>query len=386
MKSIRVIIQQPALPKFRVSLFKELASRPDIFLKLYYSTLDPSLPNVEADGFLATHVPIRKINSFSNHQLLWHSPQWDYASRTYCDVLLLSWDLHYLSLIPSLIKARINHVPVILWGHGYSKQENAIRFFSRKSVAKLASALIFYDFNTAKTYIKSGYSSEKIYVAPNSLDQTTIKNAKFFWLNNPERLSQFRKENNLDPGPNIIFIGRIYEKNRLDILIQALPRIFQDYPSSKLVVIGQGTDELNRLKELSKYLGVEKKIIWTGAIYEEEQIAPWMLSSKIFCHPAYMGLSIMHAFGYGLPVVAGNNIMGHGPEVYALKNGQNGKFFQQNSPQELAKVICGLLKDTGKLAFMTREATKTVEQDYNIFKMVDGFEAAIHYVNQFYNT
>ena len=33
---IRVVIQQPALPKYRVPVFRELAKRPDIDLTLYF--------------------------------------------------------------------------------------------------------------------------------------------------------------------------------------------------------------------------------------------------------------------------------------------------------------------------------------------------------------
>ena len=384
MNPIRLIIQQPALPKFRVPFFKELASRPDIQLTLYYSTNDPSLPNAEPEGFSAIYVPMNKFKLFDKHSILWHSPQWKYASRKYCDVLSLSWDLHYLSLVPSLIKAWINRVPVVLWGHGYSKQENAIRKFLRSTVARLATALVFYDFKTADTYIKAGWPSKKIYVAPNSLNQLEMSHTRNKWLNDPDKLEQFRCENKLGSGSTIIFIGRIYSDNRLDVLFHALPKIINRFPSTQLIVIGKGDAEVNNLKNLAKKLHIENNIIWTGPLYEEEKIAPWMLSSDLFCYPANMGLSVMHAFGYGLPVVTGDRVTEHNPEIYALEHGVNGVLFPQNSPDALADTVCHLLQQPQQLALMGTKARHTVLETYNTYKMADGFEAAVRYSWDFY--
>lgn len=385
MNFIRLIIQQPALPKYRVPFFKELASRSGIQLTLHYSTNDPSLPNANPEGFSAIHTPMKKFKLFGKHSILWHSPQWKYTTHKHCDVLSLSWDLHYLSLIPSLLKARINQVPVVLWGHGYSKQESATRKFLRRTIARLASALVFYDFTTADDYIQSGWLSEKIYVAPNSLDQLEINHAKKEWLNDPEKLKRFRCENNIELGPNLIFIGRVYRDNRLDVLIQALPEVITLFPFTKLIIIGKGDIEANYLRNLAIKLQVENRIIWVGALYDEEKIAPWMLSANLCCYPSYMGLSLMHAFGYGLPVVTGDHVKKHGPEIYALKHEENGVLFPQNSSEALGNVICRLLQQPEQLAIMGISAGQTVEKIYNISKMADGFEAAVHYANQFYH-
>ena len=39
-----------------------------------------------------------------------------------------------------------------------------------------------------------------------------------------------------------------------------------------------------------------------GSIYDEIELAPWFLTADAFVYPENIGLSILHAFGYGLPV------------------------------------------------------------------------------------
>ena len=372
-------IQQPALPKFRIPLFKSLAEQDNINLKLYYSINDPTLPNVEAEGFNAIYAPIYKFNIL-NRTVLWHSPQWSSASSAESDVLVLSWDMHYLSLLPAMLRAKINKVPVILWGHGYSKKENKVRKYLRELPAKFASALVFYDYNTANAFIKSGFSKNKVFVAPNSIDQSQIKEATSYWKNHKDELIKFQQKWKINPAQSIVYIGRIYSENRLDILIEALPQLIKKKPDVKLILIGKGGEEEIHLKQLADSLKISDYIIWTGAVYDEIDIAKWMLSSTVFCYPENIGLSILHAFGYGLPVITSDNILAHNPEIHAFKDRENGLFFKSGSIRNLSDTINAILDEPDQIALLSKLAIKTVEKDFNILTMVAGFKSAIESV------
>ena len=380
MEKIRVSIQQPALPKFRIPFFKSLAEQKNIDLHLYYSINDPTLPNVEADGFKASYEPIYKFNILNKATILWHSPQWTSASSAESDVLVLSWDMHYLSLLPAMLRAKINKVPVILWGHGYSKKENKVRKYLRELPAKFASALVFYDYNTADAFIKSGFSKNKIFVAPNSIDQSFIKESILHWKNRKDDLTSFQKQLNINPARTIAYIGRIYAENRLDFLIEALSLLVKEKPDVKLVLIGKGGEEDAHLKELANSLKVSDYIIWVGAVYDEVEIAKWMLSSTLFCYPENIGLSILHAFGYGLPVITSDNLLAHNPEIYTFKDQENGLFFKSGSAENLAQTLNNILDQPEKIESLSNTAVKTVEEDFNISKMVAGFKSAIEFV------
>src|SRR5262245_33527113 len=57
---IRFRLVQPAQPKYRLPVFRELAARPGIDLEVIYAE-EPGLPNAEADGYRARFVPQRRF-------------------------------------------------------------------------------------------------------------------------------------------------------------------------------------------------------------------------------------------------------------------------------------------------------------------------------------
>ena len=119
---IRLTVLQPALPLYRVSVFRELANRSNLQLKVMYARHTLNVPIEEDHGFEAVCTPHQELR-LGRHTFYWHAAQWRYASFTRSDVLVLCFDMHYLSLIPALLRARVAGVPTLLWGHGYSKQE-----------------------------------------------------------------------------------------------------------------------------------------------------------------------------------------------------------------------------------------------------------------------
>ena len=83
--SIQLVIQQPALPKYRVPVFRELARRPGIKLALYYGQRGSSPPNVTSFDFENRYVPLYSQQLPGGRPILWHSPQWRYAARARAD-------------------------------------------------------------------------------------------------------------------------------------------------------------------------------------------------------------------------------------------------------------------------------------------------------------
>ncbi len=122
--------------------------------------------------------------------------------------------------------------------------------------------------------------------------------------------------------------------------------------------------------------------MFTGAIYEETALAPWFLSSTVFCYPANMGLSILHAFGYGLPVITSDKVESQNPEIEVFENGRNGMHYRHGDVDDLADKIRHILSDPKLLASLSDGARDTVSETYNIPSMVDGMESAIRYAFQ----
>jgi glycosyltransferase involved in cell wall biosynthesis len=108
-------------------------------------------------------------------------------------------------------------------------------------------------------------------------------------------------------------------------------------------------------------------------------LAPWFLSADVVCYPANMGLSLLHAFWYGVPVVTHTKLDIQGPEVFAFEHGVNGLSYELNNLASLVDSLRQLLTDDAKRKEMSQAARRTVEGRFTIPRMVDGLEAAIRY-------
>lgn len=372
--NIIISIQQPSIPTYRKAFFEKLNEKISIHLYYGYDGVPSDLPESVEKNFY----PLR-IFRLGNLHLKWHTAQLK-AVNSSANAAILSWDVQYVSLWLAIIKALILSKPIILWGHGYSKNDNAIKRFIRNLPVPLAKAVILYDFHTAEELKKNIKFKNKIFVAPNSIDQKKITEAKDYWLENSSKLKQFQFDNKIDKTFNIIYIGRIYKENRLEILINAFQKVNSEINNVKLIIIGGLNDYVKGLQLETEKLGIAEYIIWTGAIYDEIAIASWMLSSKLFCYPSNIGLSLMHAFGYGLPAITDHEYQTHNPEIWALVNGLNGLTFPPNDIDALALKLIKLYKDEVLREKLSKNAIITVKENFNIDKMVDGFLQAINYV------
>lgn len=375
-RPVRVVVQQIALPKYRVPVLRALAERAGIDLTLVYSEY-PGLPSVEAKGFKAIKLSLRRF-LLGRQEFWWHKGQWDFVSRKHADVVILSWNTRYLSLVPGLIRARVLGIPAIVWGHGLSKTETALTFAARKMVARLAKAVLFYGDTAAELFIARGMDKRRVFVAINSLDQSAIAVSYDYWMSHPAELAAFQKEQSLEGRRCVLFVSRLDPANRVSMLIDAIARLKDRDPSVLALIVGSGED-MDALKRQVAELGLVEHVRFLGSIYDERAIGAYYCSSKVFCYPRNIGLSLLHAFGYGLPVVTGDDIQSHNPEIEAFRDGENGLFYKDGDVASLTSAIDRLLSDEVLRSRLCKEAKRTVVEKFSLGKMVDGFEAAIRY-------
>ncbi|MGH7243334.1 MAG: glycosyltransferase family 4 protein [Phycisphaerales bacterium] len=372
---IRVLFFQPALPKYRIPIFRELATRPGIDLHLFY-TADEPVKNVEPNGFRGTAITSRVL--LKHPRLLWRQGQIDLLDPKKFDVVVSGWNTRYLSLVPSLLLARKRGIPSVLWGHGYSKSETFSRRFLRDRLGNLATAILFYGATACSRFVERNGRSERAFVAANSLDQSEIQAARQPWLDDPERLQQFKQTHGLLPGPVLLFVSRLSPENRTDLLLRAGAILRKSFPHLKIVIVGAGIEEA-KLRAVAKENDVDDMTTFTGAIYDEPDLAPWFMSSDLFVYPRNIGLSLLHGMGYGLPVITTDYEPSWAPEVDALQPWINGMTYQDGSVDALAHIVGAVLSDRERLARMKASAFRTATSEYSLHKMVDGMEAAIRY-------
>lgn len=376
-KALRVVIQQPSLAKYRVPVYRALAAEPGVDLTVVYGE-DPGIPNVKPDGFAARFEPHRHIRVLGRTVFEWSGAQLKYADASRADVLVMVWNTRWLSLPLALRKARRNGVRTVVWGHGYSKNEAPWRATLRRRVANMADAVLFYSQSVADRYVAEGFPADKVFVAPNSLDQAPIQAAKQAWEADPTRLAAFRQEHGMtDQTENLLFVSRLDRANGLDLALRAVAELASSRPQIRLNLIGKGEEERARLESLAADLGIVDRVHFLGPIYGEDALAPWFLTAKVFVYPQNVGLSLLHAFGYGVPVVTSDDLESQNPEVEALEDGVNGRMYVRSQSHGLSASLSDLLIERGMLARMGTAAAATVHELYDVPRMVAGMMSAI---------
>jgi glycosyltransferase involved in cell wall biosynthesis len=154
--------------------------------------------------------------------------------------------------------------------------------------------------------------------------------------------------------------------------MEALPAIQRRIPDAVWCIIGDGP-ERDRLARAAAEAGLTEHVRFVGEVYDESAIAPYFLSADLLVHPGAIGLTLLHAFGYGLPVVTHGSGERHGPEFAAFEENRSGRTFRENDSGSLAETITALLQDDGARAAMRQRAQHVARHDYNVDVMVERF-------------
>jgi glycosyltransferase involved in cell wall biosynthesis len=364
---VRALFIQPALPAYRVPFFRNLAATGRVDLEVWCDTRDRgSLASVSTSEFRVAHCPERTLGALRSQPALLRA-----ASTRVADVLILPWNTRYVELVPALALARARGLPTLLWGHGYSKHETPVRRGVRNALGRLASGLVLYSESARRRLIDEGFDAERVFVAQNALDREPIDRA----------LSIARDGNPLRSMPVddkvILFSSRLEPDKRPELLLEALALVRLSLPA-RLIVLGAGP-LLEPLKLQAQKLRLTPFVEFLGAEYDEAHVAPWMKRAHIFAYPSSIGLSLLHAFHYGLPVVTSDDFASHNPEIDALNPGQNGVTFRDGNAHDFAQAMLNLLEDEPLRARLGAAALATVTgpNGYTLANMVRGMHHAI---------
>ena len=161
--------------------------------------------------------------------------------------------------------------------------------------------------------------------------------------------------------PTLLALGRLVERKGVDDVVTALSEL----PGVELVVAGGGeTDDIDvaRLRARAERLGCAERVRFLGPVDRHEVPAVLADCDVVVCVPWYepFGIVPLEAMACGRPVV--------GSDVGGLKDtvvpGVTGERVQPRRPDELAKVLAGLLADVDRRAAYGRAGVERVERLY----------------------
>lgn len=370
---IGVDIVQPIVPEYRVALFEGLSLSRTFDICVQAS---PRLPS----GACSVHT--LSLDFIFSRQMyvcpgrtFWQRGLRLIKAKAPGDVLVLCGDLRYLSNLPLLISARLRGCGVLWWGHGWSPTSKNWRANVRHRLMRcLPDAVMVYSGKEQNYLVRMGHDPQRTFAANNAMDLDAIQTAMAGW--DASRLGTFQQAQGLAGRKILLFCSVLNDKTRLDQLLRMLA--MPEFVGSewRLVVIGEGAMR-QAYVELAKILGVADRILWLGAITKQELLAPWFLSAVLFVYPGNIGLSLLHAFAYGLPVVTHANARHHGPEIAAMQEGLTGFLFAENDVASMAEIVRHACADRERLVRMGAYARATVWKNWSMKQMIQRFANAL---------
>ncbi len=169
-----------------------------------------------------------------------------------------------------------------------------------------------------------------------------------------------------DESPLIGCVGVLLPDKGQDSLIRAFATIRAEFPTVKLLLVGDGPDK-PRLQNLAAKLKVSDAVIFAGFVSAMESVYPAL---DLFAFPSRfegLGTSLLSAMSYEIPSVAFQTCAF--PEI--IEHGRSGLLAELNNDASLANSLAAILRNPEIALQIGRAARKRIEQKFSAAKMVD---------------
>lgn len=344
---LRILIVQGELPHYRVPLFDQLARYPGFSVTIVHSgsparRADSAFEEVIVDCIRAPGFRIqRHIGSIARQH----------------DVTIAMFDVRWLVSV-GLGYSRELSRGLVYWGHGFGRSR-AVRPL-RMALARRARAMVFYSESGRREFVGAGIDAEKLFVVPNTIHVPNFG----FDAGHPRR--------------RFLFVGRLQERKRVDRLLRAFHDIRAEVPADTgLSIVGDGPVRRS-LEALACELDLVDRVRFYGSVTDPTRLKEIFQESLAYVSPGPVGLGLLHAFAYGVPVVVPRHLR-HGPEIENLKDGVSGWYYDGSS-LDLSRILRDLAADpsrsieAGSAAYSHYVRSRTMEQ------MVEAFAHVIKHV------
>lgn len=199
-----------------------------------------------------------------------------------------------------------------------------------------------------------GLPNDKITVIPNGIDLTKFDNIQV----TPEFRQKYAKDNE----KIILAIGRLVFEKGIQHLLYAMPKILSKYNDCKLLIVGKGPME-NELRAISKNLGIENKVYFTGYVNGNDVQRMYKISNIAVFPSTYepFGIVALEGMLSNTPVVTSD--IGGLDEIVSHK--VNGLKSYSGNSNSIADSVLELLYNEELTKSVTKNALKDVKQKYN---------------------
>ncbi len=359
----RVGIQQRILPAYRVPFFDMLAGECKGGLCVYAGDPLPGesvlIGKTEVSRF--EHAKNRRL-PFNLGGMLWQTNILEWVNEWKPDILICEANPRTRTTPAAVRAVKSEGGKVIGWGLGAPEFHGILTPLLesyRRKVLFEYDALIAYSQTGAAQYARLGFPEECIFTACNAV------------VPRPVHPAPQRKPSATAAELRLLFVGRLQERKRVDLLLDACARQPEGMQPD-LWIVGDGP-ALETLKERSR--SVYPRAVFFGALQGRE-LNEKFSTADIFILPGTGGLAVQQAMSFALPVIVAE---ADGTQEDLVRP-ENGWRVTPGHLDELTKTITLALRDISLLRTMGLESYRIVSNEINLERMVEGFKQAIHFV------
>jgi glycosyltransferase involved in cell wall biosynthesis len=243
---------------------------------------------------------------------------------------------------------------VLGWGLGAPPLDGFLAGWRRKSRLALLSkldGLIAYSRRGALEYQALSPPTSQVFVAPNAVTFQPQHPP-------PQRLAVFSDR------PKILFVGRLQERKRIDLLFEACARL-PEARQPDVWIVGDGP-AAGHFKEVAERLYPRAE--FTGELHGQA-LEPFLTAADLFVLPGTGGLAVQQAMAHGLPVIVAQ---GDGTQDDLVRP-ENGWRVLPGDVNDLHQTLESALSNPQRLRRMGEASFRLVADQINIEAMVVAF-------------
>jgi glycosyltransferase involved in cell wall biosynthesis len=263
---------------------------------------------------------------------------------------------------PLLTSVHAVYGDVIQWeSEPFRTMVEAQAFFDRVAMQRSDFVVIGSEYAKQRVVDLYGISPDKIAAVPHGMVQPA-------WL--PLVETEPPQPND---HPILLSVGKMFPRKRIDVLLQAMVLLIEDFPTIELRIVGSGL-EWDHLHVIANELGITSNVTWLSHISNDAAFAHEWRQADIFCHSSAQetfGYVFLEAMSLGKPIVAAN--AGAAPEVLA----DSALLVHADDPHAFADAIRRFLHNpTLRAEYGQRARQRTAH--FSLDHMIDGYEAIIN--------